>query len=504
MLSPEMRLACRLDQRPGSEREQQRLQSLRELGLLDTESIAVFEEAAQTAAHFMDAPICILGVIDADRHLFKSAVGLSRIGLMNELATSRQLPRLDSFCSCVVDSQSVVVIPDTIASPAFADSLLVQRYGICSYLGVPLFVSNGDCIGSLAVMGLAVRQFSQKEIEQLQLIARWSMSEFERNRWLKLGSAGKAIDPIGHSAAAEVVLPSIKPNLIAQMTQELCTPLTSILGMASVLGQGIYGSLSAKQKEYIEIIHNSGQYLMSLVTEIVELGALDDRGESLHLVPVDIEMLCQQAIATLNQAAQRREQQLKLTVEPGQRIWILDKEKVRQMLYHLAFGVIQSSTTDSTIRIHVSRRQGFLNLAVWASHPWLGHGEPQTKFVPTRPRLAIVMSEPNGNSYRFGRLAADLASADLASADLASEGEVWYANDESDREFLTTVAKNTKLKPDEMPQEDSSRQGLGLMFSRQLAEIHGGSIEVRGSAEEGYRHVIKLPPLQVPEREAIG
>ena len=505
MLSPEMRLACRLDQRPGSEREQQRLQSLRELGLLDTESIAVFEEAAQTAAHFMDAPICILGVIDGDRHLFKSAVGLSRIGLMNELAISRQLPRLDSFCSYVVDSQSAVVIPDTIASPAFADSLLVQRYGICSYLGVPLFASNGDCVGSLAVMGLAVRQFTQKEIEQLQLIARWSMSEFERNRLLKLGSAEKAIDALGYSAprasATAVILPSIKPHLIAQMTQEFCTPLTSILGMASVLGQGIYGSLSAKQKEYIEIIHNSGQYLMSLVTEIVELGSLDDRSGSLHLVPVDIAMLCQQAIATLNQAAQRREQQLKLTVEPGQRIWILDKEKVRQMLYHLAFGVIQSSASDSIIRIHVSRRQGFLTLAVWASHPWLGDGEPQAKVASTRPQLAIATSKPSGNDHRFGSSQSD----NLAADDLTAMGEVWYAEaDESDRDFLDTVAKSSKLKPDEMPQEDSSRQGLGLVFSRQLAEIHGGSIEVRGSAEEGYRHVIKLPQLQVPEREAIG
>ena len=498
MLSPEMRLACRLDQRPGSAREQQRLQLLRELGLLETESIAVFEEAAQTAAHLMDAPICILGVIDGDRHLFKSAVGLSRIGLMNELAISRQLPRLESFCSYVVDSQSAVVIPDAIASPAFADSLLVQRYGICSYLGVPLFTSNGDCVGSLAVMGLSVRQFTQKEIELLQLTARWSMSEFERNRLLKLGSAETAI---GHSTAASAakVFPSIKPHLIAQMTQELCTPLTSILGMASVLGQGIYGSLSAKQKEYIEIIHNSGQYLMSLVTEIVELGTLDDRTKSLNLVPVDIEMLCQQAIATLSQVAQRRNQQLKLTVEPGQRIWILDKEKVRQMLYHLMFGVIQSSATDSILRIHVSRRQGFLNLAVWASHPWLGDGEPQANFARTRP-LAIATSEPNGNSHRFGSSQSD----DLSAGDLTAMGEVWYADDESDREFLNTVTKSTQPEPDELPQNNQSRPSLGLLFSRQLAEIHGGSIEVRGSAEEGYRHVIKLPPLQVPEKEAIG
>ena len=513
MLSPETRLACRLDQSPSSDWERQRLQALRELGLLETESIAVFEEATQTAAHFMEMPICILGVIDGDRHLFKSAVGLSRIGLMNDLAASRQLPRSESFCSCVVDSQSVVVIPDAIDHPAFADSLLVQRYGIRSYLGVPLFTANGDCVGSLAVMGLAARQFTQKEIELLQLTARWSMSEFERNRLLKLSTAA-ALLPAASSVSA-----SIKPDLIAQMTQELCTPLTSILGMASVLGQGIYGSLSAKQKEYIEIIHNSGQYLLSLVTEIVELGALDDRTASLSLAPVDIEMLCQQVIATLSQASHRRDQQLKLTVEPGQRIWILDKEKVRQMLYHLTFGVIQASTADSIVRIHVSRRQGFLNLAVWASHPWMGDSDPQVKFA-SMPNPKSNQKPGQKSHQRLNQKPSQMAIANHAaeqndysssfdsdsSYDLPSTGGAWYAEtDESDRKFLDAVAdRGSKLESDEaLLQANRSRPSLGLVFSRQLAEIHGGSIEIRGSVEEGYRHVIRLPPLQAQEI-AIG
>lgn len=182
MLSPDIRLSCRLDHEPGSEPEQQRLQALLELGLLEPESFPVFEEATQTAAHCLDAPICILGVLDRDRHLFKSAVGLSRIGLMNSLATSRQLPRLESFCTHVVDSRQVLAIPDTLANPAFADSLLVQSYGIRSYLGVPLFTSMGYCVGTLAIMELGPRTFTTKDIELLQLTARWSMSEFERDR----------------------------------------------------------------------------------------------------------------------------------------------------------------------------------------------------------------------------------------------------------------------------------------------------------------------------------
>jgi len=72
--------------------------------------------------------------------------------------------------------------------------------------------------------------------------------------------------------------------------------------MAGVVSREIYGPLTAKQKEYLEIIQNSGRYLLSLVNEISELGALDGT-QSLNLISVDIEMLCQQAINILEEAA---------------------------------------------------------------------------------------------------------------------------------------------------------------------------------------------------------
>ncbi len=51
----------------------------------------------------------------------------------------------------------------------------------------------------------------------------------------------------------------------------------------------------------------------------------------------------------------------------------------------------------------------------------------------------------------------------------------------------------------EAPKLEKSRQNLGILLSRSLAEMHGGSIMVRGSLEEGYRYVIRLP--QIKERE---
>lgn len=489
MMSPESKLFCRLDSSTGSDREQQRLLVLAELGLLEAESIPVFEEATQMAARFLDAPICILGLIDHDRQWFKAAVGLSRVGLMNDLAASRQLPRHESFCTHVVDSHQILAVDDAAVHPAFADGLLVQRYGIRAYLGVPLLTTTGYCLGTLAVMDLEPRNFTIREIEFLELTARWSMSEFERSYAIKTQSITllrkqtseslTSVDDRSKFAQPQRSqlnpISSVKVALISQLTQELRTPLTSIMGMASVLNREIYGPLTHKQKEYMDIVHNSGQYLLSLVNEILELGALNDSSQALNLAPVDVEMLCQQAINTLGQAAQRREQQIRLSVEPGRRIWLLDKDKVRQLLYHLVFSVIQCSSAGSDIRIHVSRRSTGLNIAIWVTHLWLGDGLYQTTRVtnPSSPTANTSFETSCYNDY----------------LDTGFEGE-----ELSENIHLSGSAMETLDSAEQLHSKDS-RESLGLLLSRRLAEMHGGQISIQGSAEAGYRYVVSLPQM---------
>jgi hypothetical protein len=411
---------------------------------------------------------------------------------MNDLATSRQLPRHESFCAYVVDSHQALVISDTMNHTAFADSLLVQRYGIRAYLGVPLLASNGHCLGTLAIMGLQPRDFNAKEVEFLEVVARWSMSEFERNYLLKNQPMERSPNSLPESAAHSPALSlqqpatrSIKTSLISQMVQELRTPLTSILGMASVLTREIYGPLTEKQKEYMGIIHHSGHYLLSLINEILELGMLDDSTASLNLSLVDIEMLCQQVLLTLGEAAKRREQQMRLTVEPGHRIWLLDKDKVRQMLYHLVFGMIQSSSPESIIRVHVSHKQNYLNITVWISHPWLGDGLPSTELYSNQLLAPFFSNSTNG--MRSDRQQQPNVASEHGVDKLANSG--------------SSIAAVPSDKANQS-EPANSRQSLGLMLSRQLAEIHGGYITIQGSSESGYRYVISLPQMSEVE-EAI-
>ncbi|NET06832.1 MAG: GAF domain-containing sensor histidine kinase [Symploca sp. SIO2B6] len=545
MAPPENRIFCRLDSLTPAEREQQRIEALQERGLLTAEAVPVFDEATQTAARFLDAPICILSTIVQDQLQLKSAFGLSRVRLMNPLAQSRQLPRYQSFCTYVVDSHQVLAIEDTAKNPIFASSLLFGHYGIRAYLGVPLVTADEQCLGALAVMDLEPRCFSSRDIEFLAMTARWSLSEFERNRLVKQEGATfinlppQAGDALGNYRGSDckqnnntqkisnnvsVILSStnsIKVKLLNQLTQQLRTPLTSVMGMSSVLSRQIYGSLTNKQLEYLEIIHRSGQNLLSLVDEIIALSLLDETNEALNLTSVDLEMLSQVVIKSLSEIAQQRQQHMRLSIAPGSRIWLLDKEKVQQMLYYLIFSMINSAEAGGEIRIHISGKSQLeasdalsLQIAVWVSHPCLGDGLPQIyRSIPNTALLSpmtlssstdsILHNDSGEGSLEQSPMAATamvgavdnrLSNGKLQSSELAP----FYSLPEANQVISSaSVWANLTLagKSNQTQQSNDSLENLGLLLSCHLAELHAGKISIQGSSEMGYRYVISLPAL---------
>ncbi|EDX74919.1 GAF domain protein [Coleofasciculus chthonoplastes PCC 7420] len=496
MAELETRIYCPLNGLNSTAQDQKRLATLQELGLLEAEGIAVFQEATQTAVRFLEVPIGWLGFLTTDQLLIQSAVGLSRVGLMNPLAQSRQLHRQESFCTYVVESQQVLAIQDTASNPVFAQSLLVGYYGIRAYLGAPLFTADGLCLGTLAVMDLVPRSFTPRDIEFLAMTARWCLSEFERNYQLRshasilpdFPQASASLTPnesnftqgmVSESSVPFSSTHSIKLQLLTHLTQELRTPLTSIMGMASVLNRQIYGELTDKQKEYLEIIHQSGQHLVSLVEEIMALDVFDEINNPpyLNLSPVDIEMLCQKAIHSLVETAEQNQQQIRLTIEPGTRLWLLDKEKVQQMLYYVILSVIYSAEAGGEIRLHVSRKIDTLNMAVWVSHPWLGEGVPTVYEELTDVSLTGRDSEkPKQNGEAAFPVSSTLKKPVISSVSMSKT--------------LMVNGKEMLLKTD-------SRESLGLFLSCHLAELHHGKLAVQGLSESGDRYIISLPKLDL-------
>ena len=476
------RLFCRLDGLSTAVREQRRVNTLKQLGLLEAETIPIFDEATQTAARFIEVPICILGVMVNDDFRFKSAVGLSRLGLMNELASSRKIARQEAFSTYTVDSEQPLVINDTLQDPIFARSILVQHYGIRAFLGSPLITAEGQCIGTLGVMDLVPRQFTPRDVEFLTLTARWCLREYERNhllqatsadtnQWRTLAkpepsvSAHRDSNGVSDSSAS---INSLKLKLLRQLIEELRSPLTSVIGMSSVLQGGVFGALSQKQKEYLEIIHHSGQRMNALVKELLKLGMPNDNLAQLQLNPVNLEILSQQAINSLYDLANQKRQTFRLSVEPGKRVWLLDKEIVQQALYYLVISVLDASEVGGEIRIHVSRRQKTLNIAVWLSHPWLGDGISQIPLSASR------------TNHKLAQLHPSLLGDQVLSA--------------------SSLEKMFYHEPTEGQPINHSHDLLGLLLSCYLVESHGGKMMIQGSLESGYRYVLMLPQIATEEQ----
>ncbi|MGL5795154.1 MAG: GAF domain-containing sensor histidine kinase [Waterburya sp.] len=527
MAKPKNQLFCRLDDLTPLAREEMRSATLNKLGLLVSESVPVFEEATQKASAFSGAPICILGLVVENELWFKSAVGLSTIGLMNQLAAQRKISLDEAFSTYVIDSQQPLTIDNTLTNPVFANSVLTQHYGIRSYLGVPLITVTGLCIGTLEIMDWTTRQFNERDVDYLALLARWCLGEFERYQMLKnrqnisstnlsqpewqkanslifnpnanLGAASEVVHSSGstllESTSKEQEQPTaiiattnpIKIKLLSQLTQELKTPLTSVIGMASVLHQEVYGPLTLKQREYLEIIHDSGQNLITLVDEIVNLGVLNDQGSETQITAVDIEMLCQQVINSLGDNAKQHQQSLRLSVEPGNRIWSLDKEKVRQALYYLITSILETSEVGGEVKIHVSKRNKALNIAVGIYHPWLGEGFAEANLHSQAVIKALSLNQESTNhypSFQSGMSDISLSNHQI----LTAESLMMVINEED------VLKKSTNKIP---------RDILGLLFCCHLTELHEGQVIVQGSPNSSYRYVLQYPKAKLEEEERL-
>lgn len=492
------RLLCPLDGINHEQREQKRVQSLKNLGLLETELIPVFDEATQTAAQYLETPICVLSLMVNEEVWFKSAIGLSKLGLMNRLSALRKISREDSLTSIVVDSQQSMMIEDAVNDEFFAHHFLIEQYRIQAYLGTPLITASGVCIGALEVMDLAPRSFSFKDAQFLDVTARWCLREHEQNYLSKnqptttrhnlsfMTSQAKKLDePENLSAAAN----AIKTKLLHRLSENLLTPLTSVVGMASVLKQETYGPLSSKQKEYMEIIHNSGQNMIFLVEEIINLGKSEQHIPDLELTHVDIELLCQQVVNSINPIAQKNQTQIKLLpIDFPDRFLLLDKEKIKHTLYYLLISLSQTSDSPIELCIQVQNDGDNIGIFVWFSHTWLGstsatafdfksitnfiiqgganqenkvnHFQIYQKDLPLKPHLLKMLAAH---------------STEAAPERYSKKGALAHKTAESLESYYCSL--------------------LELLFSCYLAETQGGTLALRRTSS-GYRYIFSIPKLE--------
>jgi signal transduction histidine kinase len=319
----------------------------------------LYQQAVEKASSILKMPMAVISVF-GEAEVVQASIGLETVGAKSTIGALG----LQGCSSYIERSHQCLAIDDVEESSQYFDRSDLQ---IVAYLGVPLLTRAGDCLGTLAVMDRTEHQFDKCDQEILTTIASWLMSELEREILLKaqVASFFNLSDNLPVVADRSTSIEAeAKFNLLSHLSQSLRTPLTAVLGMTSVLQRELYGPLNEKQQSYMEVVHHSGVQLMSLVDEITNLVASEQLDHQLTMKATDIEMLCQQSIRDLESALKQRRQHVELILTSPNRIWLLDRDKVRQIVYYLLLHTMYTAAPGETIGLHVATNANRLSINI--------------------------------------------------------------------------------------------------------------------------------------------
>ncbi|KRP45626.1 sensor histidine kinase [Pseudomonas poae] len=248
----------------------------------------------------------------------------------------------------------------------------------------------------------------------------------------------------------------MKSEFLATMSHELRTPLNAVIGFSEALKDGLVGDMSDTQREYIGDIFTSGQHLLSLINDILDLSKVEAGMMDLELEAVELSGLLANSLLIVREKAALQRIQLKLD-SPDDFGWLeLDLRKTKQIVYNLLANAVKFSEHGSSVTLavrEVSRAQVGLVPGDWPVHGFALPPSTHTQF------LELSVSDTGIGIARddMGKLFKAFSQIDSSLA----------------RKFEGT--------------------GLGLAMVKQLTDLHGGSVAVASHAGLGARFVVWLP-----------
>ena len=151
-----------------------RLAALRGSGMLDSPPTPAFDRLTRLTSRFLNAPVALVSLVDADRQFFKSCLGLPE-----PWASRRETPLSLSFCQHVVARREPLIVSDAREHPELRDSLAIRDLDVIAYAGVPLIDRAGHVLGTVCAIDNEPRLWSNEQIETLRDLAETAVAEIE-------------------------------------------------------------------------------------------------------------------------------------------------------------------------------------------------------------------------------------------------------------------------------------------------------------------------------------
>jgi signal transduction histidine kinase len=261
----------------------QRLAMVESIGLLDTAIEEPYDRIARIASRMMSAPIATVTLIDRDRQFYKACVGIPE-----PLSTTRETPLEFSFCKHTIALGTPLVIADTLQDKRVAEIPSVTQFNVRAYAGVPLLIS-GQAVGTLCVMDLRPRSWSDLEVDTLIDLAATVMTEIKLR--MTVGDL-ELMSEVAVVARAEAEQANrAKGEFLAMISHDLRTPLNAIGGYCDILELGIQGPVTDGQRDMLVRIKKAQKHLQSLITEVLTFSKLEAGTEMITLTDVSLELV---------------------------------------------------------------------------------------------------------------------------------------------------------------------------------------------------------------------
>src|SRR5262249_12868752 len=155
-----------------------------------------------------------------------------------------------------------------------------------------------------------------------------------------------------------------KSEFLANMSHELRTPLNAVIGFSEVLRERMFGELDEKQDEYLKDIHASGQHLLSLINDILDLSKIEAGRMELELSDFDLPMTIDNALMLIRERAVRRSVELHTTVDERLGQIQGDERKIRQVLLNLLSNAIKFTPEGGRIDVEAKPVNGSVEVSV--------------------------------------------------------------------------------------------------------------------------------------------
>jgi len=231
---------------------------------------------------------------------------------------------------------------------------IMAQLGYRSLLSVPL-LREQQIMGALSVWRRESGNFEPEVINLLQTFATQSALAIQNARLFReIEDKSRQVEAASRH----------KSEFLANMSHELRTPLNAVIGFSEVLGEKMFGELNEKQNEYVDDIHSSGQHLLSLINDILDLSKVEAGRMELELAKFDLPLTVENAITLVRERATRHGITLDTAIDERLGDFVGDERKIKQVLLNLLSNAVKFTSEGGRIGIQAIPVDGSVEISV--------------------------------------------------------------------------------------------------------------------------------------------